>query len=128
MEFTKGIRSLLSNNINVRNSVSTRIYPITAPQGATLPFIVYDVISTNTVHSKDALEHTMSRIEVILFSDSYSEAVTVGRYMQDALNRQSYNSGGIVIDALFTSDIEIEQIEDPSRYAFVLELEAFIPA
>ena len=127
MEYTKGIKALLDANSDVSAAVSNRIYPITAPQGAALPFIVYDVISTNTIHSKDALEHTMARIEVVAYSNSYSEAVTIGRYMQDALNRQSYNSGGIVIDALFTSDLEIEQIEDPSRYAFVLELEAFIP-
>jgi hypothetical protein len=127
MEFTKGIKALMSANSDVTNIVGTKIYPLQAPSGTALPFITYEVTSSDIVHTKAAATHNLARVEMVGYTATYAEAVTLITKLKETFKRATYNSGGVVIDIIFLDDEEIEFFESPDRYACVLEVKAFVP-
>ena len=127
MEFTKGIKALMSANSDVTNIVGTKIYPLQAPSGTALPFITYEVTSSDIQHTKDKACHNLARVEMVGYTATYAEAVTLITKLKETFKRASYNSGGVVIDIIFLDDEEIEFYESPDRYACVLEVKAFVP-
>jgi hypothetical protein len=127
MEYTKGIKALLSANAAINSTVGTKIYPVQAPSGTAIPYITYEVMNTDVEHSKDKAEHITARIEVVGYTTTYADACTMHTNLKAALARQSYNSGGITIDKVFIQEEEIEYFESPDRYAVVMEVKAFVP-
>ena len=127
MEFTKGIKALMSANSDVTSIVGTKIYPLQAPSGTALPFITYEVTSSDIVHTKEAATHNLARVEMVGYAATYAEAVTLITKLKETFARASYNSGGIVIDKIFLDIEEIEFFESRYRYACVLEVKAFVP-
>ena len=127
MEFTKGIKALMSANSNVTDIVGTKIYPLQAPSGTALPFITYEVTSSDIQHTKDKACHNLARVEMVGYTATYAEAVTLITKLKETFKRATYNSGGVVIDIIFLDDEEIEFLESPDRYACVLEVKAFVP-
>lgn len=127
MEYTHGIKTLLANRSGVTNLVGTKIYPIEAPSGTTLPFITYEGTGTNVHHTKEKAEYQLARVEVVGYAATYADAVALGKQMGLALKRESVTSQSpkYTIDKIFIEDETIERLEDPSRYAFVLEVQAF---
>jgi hypothetical protein len=127
MEFTKGIKALMSNNSDVTDIVGTKIYPLQAPSGTALPFISYEVTSSDIQHTKDAACHNLARVEIVGYTATYAEAVTLITKLKETFARASYNNSGVVIDKIFLDDEDIEFFESPDRYACVLEVKAFVP-
>ena len=53
--------------------VSDRVYALKAPQGATKPYIVFRIVSSNFVHSMpDDSGLTESRVQFDVFADGYA--------------------------------------------------------
>ena len=127
MEFTKGIKALMSANSDVTDIVGTKIHPLHAPSGTTLPFITYEVTNSDIQHTKEAATHNLSRVEIVGYTATYAEAVTLLTKLKETFARASYNVGGVVIDKIFLDDEDIEFFESPDRYACVLEVKAFVP-
>lgn len=74
MRAEKVVRALLAADPTVSASVGTRIYPVTLPEGAALPAIVLDHISTvdqPTIDANAPLALVESRISVQVIADSY---------------------------------------------------------
>tara|TARA_Y100000401_G_C8196863_1_gene161593 strand:+ start:207 stop:593 length:387 start_codon:yes stop_codon:yes gene_type:complete len=127
MIFTKGIKALMSANSDVTDIVGTKIYPLQAPSGTALPFVTYEVISSDVTHTKEKADFDFSRMEIVGYTATYSEACTLIQKLKETFARASYNVGGIVIDKIFIEQLEIEFYENPNRYAAVLEIKAFVP-
>ena len=127
MNWTRGIFELLDDNGPLSSHVDSRIYPIVAPQGTALPFITYEVTGTTITHTKEKATHQLARVEIVAYADTYGDAVTIGGAMRNAVKRASWQMGQLVIDQIFIDDETIEKLEDPERYAYVLEVQAFVP-
>ena len=129
MQYTKGIKDLLAADNTVTARVGTKIYPIEAPSGTAMPFVTYEHTSATVFHTKEGTAYEQARVEVVVYATTYSEAVQVGKFCREALDGQSISSTDLPkynIQRLFFMDEEVERLENPDRYAYVLEVEAFV--
>lgn len=93
--------SILRNNAAVAALVSTRIYPVMIPQGATLPVIEYRQLSGQKEHSHDAnADLARPRYQFTAISASYSQAKTLAAAIVAALDNYQGTVSGVKIDAV----------------------------
>lgn len=99
------IHNLLSNDATVSGIVSTRIYPDTAPQNASFPYVVYQITGTIPTNDKDG---TSKLDTVIMQIDAYSTSYDTTRTLADAirteLDRYSGTNGTTVVDKIIFSN------------------------
>jgi len=74
MSLETKLYSLLSADEGVLALVSTRIYPLTAPQEAEMPFVVYTRVSSNRLYSLTGYSNLeYPRMQVDCYGVTYSE-------------------------------------------------------
>jgi hypothetical protein len=81
------LRTILVNNDGVKNLVNDRIYYNIAPQGTTIPYIVFFKIAGPREHSHDGksgLAHP--RFQFSVFADTYLKAKQITQAIQNALD------------------------------------------
>lgn len=81
------IQSGLLNLLKTIPSISTRVYPLVAPQNPTTPFITYQRISsfdTSTIEGTESLD--MARFQIKIFSKNYLEAVNNANLVKTKLS------------------------------------------
>jgi hypothetical protein len=86
MSLEAKIYALLSADAGVLALVSTRVYPVVAPQGTTLPYVVYQRISSGREYALDGycgLEN--SRMQVDVYADTEKEAWAVADAVTTAM-------------------------------------------
>ena len=85
----------LSNYAGLTALVSTRIYPIVAPQKAAMPYVLYEQISRWHAHAHglDATTYN-SMIHVTAWADDYDEADNISVQVRLALQDYSGNMAG----------------------------------
>lgn len=99
----KAIYNILVNDVTV-SGLTTRIYPVVAPQNAANPCIVYN-IDTTPEDDKDG-RPTIFYIDVQIdvYTDhgggGYSDNETLSQAVIDALDRYSGTNNGLVIDTI----------------------------
>ena len=75
MSLETKLYSLLSANAGVLALVNTRIYPLVAPQEATMPFVVYTRVSSFRLYSLAGYSNLeYPRMQVDCYGTTYSEA------------------------------------------------------
>lgn len=93
------IRTILTGDTDVTALVSTRIYPLAAPQSATKPFIVYEVDTVDPIDSLSGHSGlSFAEFSVSMWDDSYSTVKDVAAKVRIALLDFSGTSDTIVID------------------------------
>jgi len=71
----EGIVDILTGASNVTNLVATRVYPIIAPQDASLPYLTFQCISANRDHTFDGPSgFCMSRYQINCWATTYNVA------------------------------------------------------
>lgn len=117
------IYSILSNDADVTALVSTRIYPMTAPQGTALPYIVYAREATDhhevLAGSAGFARATMS---VESFATTYLSARAIAEKVRLALQGNSGTHASVVIDGVNLAgdrDVQIvpQNAEDPATFS-----------
>lgn len=74
--------------------VSTRVYPIVAPQGAALPYITYQKIAGNTVNNLSGADATSNGLyQIDCWAASYSGVKALADSVRSAMNGW-FNTGG----------------------------------
>lgn len=70
---------------------ATRLYPVIAPQGVARPFGVYNRVSAipATIHADGAIE---TRIQIDVYADTYSAAVTLADSTATAIKNAGFSS------------------------------------
>lgn len=105
------IYSILVADGNITGLVSTRIYPILAPQNTTNPYIVYRRISGVSINALEGeLGTTEGRFQIDAYSTSYAEAKTLAGYVKAALKASSSVRGALI------SDVDFEKEQDTNLY------------
>jgi len=80
----EAIRSILLDDATI---AAARVYPNVVRQGRALPFIDYQVVSSETRHDlQGPIGITEDLINIHVFSFDYDESVTIGNAIEDALD------------------------------------------
>jgi hypothetical protein len=75
MSLETKLYTLLSGNAGVVALVATRIYPLTAPQEAAMPYVVYTRVSSGRLYSLTGYSNLeYPRMQVDCYGTTYSEA------------------------------------------------------
>lgn len=99
------IYTVLAADGTVAALVVARIYPALAPQGATLPYVVYERISTPRVRGLDGTSGLGApRFQITSWAESYSGAKALADAVRDALDDYSGTVGTAILDDAFIDD------------------------
>ena len=113
------IYNLLSNDSDVTDLVSTRIFPNVA-----FPFIVYDVDSESPTPTKDGVSILdVDTVTVSGYSKTYIQASDLARKIRTALDRKSGTYGGIEVQSIFFTgydDLFEDEVSDEGIYVKAL--------
>lgn len=84
----QAIYETLAADQEVADLVSTRIYPVLAPQGAPRPYIVFARQAQETLGAltRTPATHRQVQISVMCFADTAGEALALGRAARNALD------------------------------------------
>lgn len=97
----KAIYNILANASAVTAIVSTKIYPVQAPQGTVAPFLVYGVISSIPTNTKDRIsEIDTMRVQVDCYQKTYQDCETLASAVRLALDNATGTKNGVLIDGL----------------------------
>ena len=101
MKIGKAIYDILTSNTPVSDLVSTRIFPNVAPQTTTMPFIIYQVVSTTPTDYKQGVSSLdTTSIMVHAYSKTYTEASQLAEYVRVALDRVSGTYNDIRVQSI----------------------------
>lgn len=84
----KALYNILSNAAGVTAIVSTRIYPDTAPQGSTLPYVVYSAISSVPQNTKDVpakIDHVRVQIDCYAATTASAAGQDIAEALSEAV-------------------------------------------
>lgn len=133
MRAEKVIRSLLLANATVSAAVGTRVYPVTLPEGTTLPAIVLDHVSTveqPTIDANAPYALVESRISVTVIANDYVTLKSLSEACRVALNFQRGSIAGVSVVSVRRAlvgpeykDDELKSYAQPQDY-MVLHFES----
>lgn len=121
-----GIYSRLTAHAGTSALVSTRVYPVQAPQNPTYPYIVYTRTDTSPVSS--LIEDTTlnsSFVSIDCFASSFSGVKSLSLQVISALKRYHGTSGGVVIEDAFLRGESHGYDPDLDIYQIALSFEVF---
>ncbi len=105
----KAVYNQLSNNATIVAVVGERIYPLSIPQGESLPAIVYQVISEehdNHVDGSGGLAH--ATVQISCYATSYAAARNLAETIRVAITGDRGTYASIeVTGCLLESDLDI---------------------
>lgn len=94
----------------------TRLYPVEAAQGSTLPYVTYQVVSAPRLHVMNADKDGQYRIQMDIWASTWTNARLVRDQLLVAFDRWSGVSGGTTVDASVCENDGIQvQPEDTTR-------------
>ena len=94
----KAMRTRLLSVSAVTNLVGTRIYPLTLPQGVTLPAVRYQRISGNSDnYVAGTTGAAMARIQFDVFANSYASGEALREAIRQAIDPFTGTSSGVII-------------------------------
>ena len=117
------IYAILSNKVSITNLVDTRIYPESAPEGATMPYIVYSVVGNSPVETKDETVVDEAQIELFSVDSSYGSCMTLADTVRKVLDRVQYTNTNVgkeidVQSMIYTNEVT-EVNQDRNTYVAV---------
>lgn len=118
MIVTKAIYNILSNHAGLTALVGARIYPVTAAQQATLPYVVYNIPRTEPVNrTSGKARMNQIQVNVSAFAINYEDAASIAEQIKTALDRVAsgtYNSVVLQV-VLFQDEYDIFHDEDDTH-------------
>ena len=97
----KALVNILQNDAAVANVVAARIYPETMPQGASLPVIIYHIISGAWDITMDGeMNLARSRFQFDQWAAEYKQARELSDAVRAALDGYSGTVGTVEIEAI----------------------------
>ncbi len=110
MKIGKVIFDKLSNDSTLNSlGYSTNIYPTMAQQGVDFPYITYSVVDDEPIMSKSTSAGSLAdidekKIEINIFSESYSNIVDASVAIIKSLNRFKGTNNSVVVDSINYDD------------------------
>lgn len=127
MNYGKAIFNILSNDSNVTNIVSGRIYPTRAFNNAALPYVVYSQISNEPQNEKGrAATVDIATYQVSCFAKDYSQAVDLADAVRKALEKQSGTFNGVDVEDIVVEGSNEVFDEDQGVHHIPIDFGLFI--
>lgn len=115
MALANAIHTILKDNATVASLVSTRIYPVEAPQNAEAPYIVFSRISHDPHDTKSGVSKMdFVRVQIESYAGSYDTALSIDNAVRAALDRFSGTAGSQAVTSiryLTTMETKIWEVE-----------------
>lgn len=110
MKVGLAIRGILTSDSAVNTLVSGRLYPELAPEGASMPYLVYSVVSNSPSDAKDGTPIDEAAVELFSVASTYSAANDLADKVRAAMDRKSYTvsvaEGDVVVQScLYTNEV-----------------------
>lgn len=101
----EAVYTILSGDSNVTDEVSTRIYPMNAPQNPTFPFVIFE-ISQDPEYTKDgAAPLVYTDLDIYIYCKGSPRANdTIADVLKTALDQYSGTVAGHEIDNILWQD------------------------
>ena len=124
MKIGYAIYNILSNDGDVTDITSTRIYPNVAKQGTTFPFIVYQTTGVDPNDTKDGLSTVDGNSFMVLcYAESYSVAANLSQEVRISLDRAKGTYNSVEVQTIqFTGYDEDFEIEGDGQGVYVQTL------
>lgn len=102
------------------------IYPMRAPESATLPILIYCKVSGHSVHSKDGdMNLAYPHFQITCWAKEYIDAKAVQAAVRTALN----NYAGPTLEGVAVAQIIVENeqdLSDPTTLEYGASLDAIV--
>jgi hypothetical protein len=104
--------SLLSTTTLLTGTISTRVYPVKAPQNVSEPYLIYTRISGGQVSGLDGyLTMENPRIQIDAYSKGYSQVKTIADNVHSAMNGATAFKAILISDNdLFEEDFDLYRV------------------
>ncbi len=117
------IYGILTASGKVTDEVATRIYPEAAPEGATMPYIVYSIVGNSPVETKKETGIDEAQIELFTVASTYTETMTVADIVRETLDRAEFLSVSVgkeidVRSIMYTNEVT-EVNQDRNTYVAI---------
>ena len=105
MKVGLAIYNLLTNDATVNGRVGGRIFPEFAKEAASMPYLVYSVISNSPSDTKDGTPVDEAQCEIFCVSNTYGSANDLADLVRAALDRK-----GVTVNDASAGDITVQSI------------------
>jgi len=96
----QAIRSRLTSQSSVTDLVSTRIYPQAAPQGASLPYVIYDVGSSPVEAMSGHTGLTYANFSLSCYATTYASVKEITEQVRLVLDGWSGTSESVLVKSV----------------------------
>lgn len=107
----------LKSSANLTNIIDDRIYPVTIPQDATLPVVIYQQIGGSRVHAMirdPGLAYPYYQVSIL--STDYAQGYNVAKFTREALQDYSGSTGGVDVQRIFfDNEFEFENSDEKNK-------------
>ena len=113
-QIEEAVYTILSGNGTVAGLVSTRIYPLAAPQDVALPAIAYQRISDRAWNAHDgSVELARCRVQITCMDDDYAGAKALAAAVKAALNGYNGTASTVrIYGALLDNELDERGLTD----------------
>jgi len=113
MNIEEALYAHVTGDASIAALISDRFYPLRAPQGAALPYAVYQRISTPRIRSQSGPSGlARPRFQVTCYASSYSQSRQLANLMRISLDGfRGTMGGGVSVGAVFLEN-EMDTYED----------------
>lgn len=109
---TTAIKTILAANANLTATVSTRIYPLIAPERPTLPCVVYTLNDLSpTEYKGSGMAWDECTVEVTAVSKTLEAAELLGNYVRTAMNRYTGTIGSDIVKSVTMTSQRWESVQ-----------------
>jgi hypothetical protein len=123
MKVGLALHSLLTGDTDVNTAVSGRVYPELAPEGASMPYLVYSVVNNTPSDAKDGTPIDEAQIEIFSVASTYGSANDLADDVRAALDRKtasvSVDEGDIKVQSIHYTNEVTEVSADRKTYVSI---------
>ena len=123
MKVGLALHSLLTGDTDVNTAVSGRVYPELAPEGTSMPYLVYSVVSNTPSDAKDGTPIDEAQVEIFSVASTYGSSNDLADEVRAALDRKSASvsvtEGAIVVQSIHYTNEVTEVSADRKTYVSI---------
>lgn len=123
MKVGLAIHAITTGDSAVNSAVGGRIYPELAPEGVSMPYLVYSVVSNSPSDAKDGTPIDEAQVELFSVASTYSAANDLADKVRAAMDRKaitvSVSAGDIEVQSCHYTNEVTEVSADRKTYVSI---------
>jgi len=123
MKVGLAIRGMMQDDATVSALVGIRVYPELAPEGVSMPYLVYSVVSNSPSDAKDGTPIDEAQVELYSVASTYLAANDLADKVRAAMDRKSKTvsvaEGDVVVQSCHYTNEVTEVSADRKTYVSI---------